>query len=223
MKKVFSVVLIFLTGAGFAAAQSGYTPSTDILGAHLNFGRGCSACHAPHSGANGNGNGRGADPNSGNTALWGVDASALYGKTITTGGGKYVEVLPTNMTATTPDVNGMLTCLSCHDGNYASGAMMKNKVYERLPSTYGSSNTIPTLLGDNGSGTSGYITEHPMGLTAKVSCGGSGNWDCTQSNGVIAMKGQNSSRFVSNYGFFVNWAATITPPLWSARPVTTSM
>jgi len=37
----------------------------------------------------------------------------------------------------------MLTCLTCHDGNYASGAMMKNKLYETLPSTYGSASTIP--------------------------------------------------------------------------------
>ena len=51
--------------------------------------------------------------------LWGEDVSSLYGKTISTGGGKYVEVLPTSMSATTPDVAGMLTCLSCHDGNFA--------------------------------------------------------------------------------------------------------
>ena len=44
----------------------------------------------------------------------------------------------------------MLMCLSCHDGNYAQGAMMKNKVYETLPSTYGTKNEIPTLLGNDG-------------------------------------------------------------------------
>ena len=54
------------------------------------------------------------------------------------------------MTASTPDVLGVLTCLSCHDGNYAQGAMMKNQVYETLPATYGTSNTIPTLLGNDG-------------------------------------------------------------------------
>jgi hypothetical protein len=123
------VTVMFLGGAGFAAAQM-TTSSTDVLGAHLNYGRGCTACHSPHSGAYGNGNAKSSNPNSGNTMLWGDDVSSLYGKTITTGGGSYTEVLPTSLSATTPDVNGLLTCLSCHDGNYATGAMMKNKVYE---------------------------------------------------------------------------------------------
>ena len=57
-------------------------------------------------------------------------------------------------------------CLSCHDGNYASGAMMKNKVYETLPSTYGTLNTIPTLLGNDGSTVGNYLNDHPVGLNA---------------------------------------------------------
>ncbi|MGB7549551.1 MAG: hypothetical protein WBM14_17575 [Terracidiphilus sp.] len=203
MNRILFIPLMFLVGAGFAAAQSGWSPSTDVLGAHLNYGRGCTACHSPHSGAFGNGNAKNANPSSGNVALWGEDAGGLYGKTIITGGGKFVEVLPASMSATTPDVSGMLTCLSCHDGNYAQKAMMKNVVYERLPATYGTSNSIPTLLGGNGAGTGNYVNEHPVGLSAKVSCDGAGNWDCSQSSGVIRMKGARSSRFVSNYGFFV--------------------
>src|SRR5580765_6542248 len=153
MKKILLIALLFLAAAGIASAQI-YTPTTDVLGAHLNYGRGCAACHAPHSGVYGNGNAGAADPTSGNIALWGEDVSSLYGKTITTGQsehGSYVEVLPTSITATTPDVAGVLMCLSCHDGNYATGAMMQNKVYETLPSTYGTLNTIPTLLGNDGS------------------------------------------------------------------------
>jgi hypothetical protein len=73
--------------------------STDVLGAHLNYGRGCTACHAPHSGSFGNGNGQETDPTTGAVALWGEDASGLYGKTIATDGGKYVEMLPTSMAA----------------------------------------------------------------------------------------------------------------------------
>lgn len=195
--------LIFVAAAGCAAAQ--ITSSTsDVLGAHLNYGRGCVACHAPHSGASGNGQARNADPSSGNIALWGEDVSGLYGKTITTDGGKYIEVLPTSMSAATPDAAGILTCLSCHDGNYATSAMMKNKLYETLPSTYGTSGSVPTLLGSNGS----FLSEHPVGLSASVSCGGgAANWDCTEANGVIRMTGSNSSRFVSNYGFFVKPAS----------------
>lgn len=196
------LALILLATTGVAAAQIS-SPSTDVLGAHLNYGRGCVACHSPHSGANSNGVAKSADPSTGSVALWGEDVSGLYGKTITTGGGQFVETLPTSLSATTPDVAGMLTCLSCHDGNYAPGAMMKNKLYETLPSTYGNSNTVPTLIGGMGSATGTYLNEHPMGLNAAITCGGASGWDCTQSNGVIKMTGPNASRFVSSYGFFV--------------------
>ena len=190
-----SIVFVFTT---FASAQI-TQPTTDILGAHLNYGRGCAACHSPHSGASGNGGI--ASAGTGNSILWGEDVSALYGQTITTGGGKFIEVLPSNMSANAPDASGMLTCLSCHDGNFAPAAMMKNRVYESLPTTYGNRNSIPTLIAGTGAGS--YINEHPMGLNATISCGGAQNWDCSQVNGVINMTGANSSRFVSSYGFFV--------------------
>jgi cytochrome c553 len=201
MTRISLIVLTFIASASFASAQI-VSATTDVLGAHLNYGRGCAACHAPHSGAEGNGNTKTADSASGNSMLWGEDVSSLYGKTITTGGGKFVETLPTSMSATTPDVNGMLTCLSCHDGNYASSAMMKNQLYETLPPSYGTHNTVPTLLGNNSTGAGNYLNEHPTGLSAVIKCGGNG-WDCSQSNGVVSMKGANSSRFVANYGFFV--------------------
>ncbi|HWT65642.1 MAG TPA: hypothetical protein VN151_05975, partial [Terracidiphilus sp.] len=108
-----------------------------------------------------------------------------------------------SLSANTPDASGMLTCLTCHDGNYASTAMMKNRVYEQLPSTYGTNNNIPTLLGSGVLGNSAYLSQHPMGLNATVSCGGETDWDCSEVNGQIRMQGAQSSRFVSNYGFFV--------------------
>jgi hypothetical protein len=200
--QTFFVATVFLAVAGLAAAQI-TAPSTDVLGAHLNYGRGCAACHAPHSSASGNGNAKSADLSAHTAMLWGEDVTSLYGKTITTGGGKFVEILPTSMSAGTPDTSGMLTCLSCHDGNYAPSAMMKNQVYERLPATYGMRNSIPTLIESNTSSGGNYINEHPMGLSARLNCGGKGNWDCSQNNGVVSMRGVNSSRFVTNYGFFV--------------------
>ncbi len=204
MKRNCLIALMFLATAGFAAAQSGASPSTDVLGAHLNYGRGCAACHAPHNGAYGNGAAKTADPTAGQSILWGQDVASLYGQTITLAGNR-PEVLPSSMTATTPDVNGLLTCLSCHDGNYAEGAMMKDVLYESLPSTYGTYNKVPTLLGVAASGgAASYLQDHPVGLDAKVSCGGQYNWDCTQSatTGAITMNGPNSSKFVTNYGFF---------------------
>src|SRR5579863_6743455 len=143
MKRILIALFLFGT-ASFAAAQIA-RPTNDVLGAHLNYGRGCTACHSPHSGASGNGSALSGASTAGLAPLWGESVSGLYGKTITTGGGKFTEVLPASMSANTPDVSGMLTCLSCHDGNYAPRAMMKNTVYEKLPSTYATANAIPTL------------------------------------------------------------------------------
>jgi hypothetical protein len=212
MKRICSIAIIFLASAGIAAAQSGTSPATDVLGAHLNYGRGCAACHAPHSGAYGNGAAKTTDPTAGQSILWGQDVESLYGQVITTAGNT-VETLPTSMTASTPDVTGLLTCLSCHDGNYAKGAMMKNQVYETLPPTYGTYNTVPTLIGINEAGAGTYLADHPVGLNAQIGCGGQYNWDCTISAaGKIQMTGPNSSRFVTNYGFFVSPVA-YTPTL----------
>jgi len=211
MKRTFSIITVLLAAAGFAAAQN-YSPSTDVLGAHLNYGRGCAACHAPHSGAYGNGAAKTADPTSGNVALWGEDVASLYGKTISTGGGTYNETLPSAM-STASEAFGLLTCLSCHDGNYAQGAMMKNAVYETLPSTYGTHNTIPTLLGNDGTTVGNYLNDHPVGASATFSCntvpsgstyGESGyNWDCAIS-GTSITAGPNMAQFINNYGFFVS-------------------
>ena len=214
MKRNLLIAITFLAIAGFASAQPG-APATDVLGAHLNYGRGCAACHAPHSGAYGNGNAKTADSTSGNVALWGEDVGSLYGQTITSGGGGFVDVLPTSMSATTADVSGLLTCLSCHDGNYAQGAMMKNRVYETLPPTYGTQNSIPTLLGNDNGGTKGnYLNDHPVGLQAAMTCGGTYDWDCTISaTGKVQMTGTNSTKFVADYGFFVSPALNGTTPV----------
>jgi len=210
MKKMFLVLLVVVGVAGLAMAQIGAAPATDVLGAHLNYGRGCAACHAPHSGAWGNGANKTGDKTSGDMILWGQDVGSLYGKVLQFGQtdrGTYTESLPANMLAGTPDVTGVITCLSCHDGNYAQGAMMKNAIYETLPATYGTYNTVPTLLGKDGNAAGDYLNDHPVGLNAAVSCGAPWNWDCTETNGVITMVGTNSAKFVKNYGFFVSLSA----------------
>jgi hypothetical protein len=216
MKRNLLIALILMGAAGFAAAQI-VTPTTDVLGAHLNYGRGCAACHAPHSGAAGNGANKSGDVTSGNVALWGEDVGNLYGRTITSGStdgaSGYTEILPTSLSTGTPDISGVLMCLSCHDGNYAQGAMMKNKVYESLPSTYGAG-TIPTLLGADGTGTGNYLNDHPVGINAVMGCTGQYNWDCNISaSGKVLMNGAKSSLFIQNYGFFVS------PAVWNNQPV----
>ncbi len=228
MRRNLLITSMFLAAASFATAQI-TTPTTDVLGAHLNYGRGCAACHAPHSGAYGNGNAKTHDPNSGNIALWGEDVGSLYGKTLQFGGTGYTppatalgtgtytattETLPGSLLNGTPDVTGVLMCLSCHDGNYATGAMMKNTVYETLPATYGRYNTVPTLLGNDGTTVGNYLNDHPVGLNAVMGCGGQYNWDCTISaTGKVLMTGPASSRFVTDYGFFVS------PGTYQDKPV----
>jgi len=206
MKKVFLITLLVLAFGMFAMAQI-QNPTSDVLGAHLNYGRGCAACHAPHSGARGNGIAT-SDMNTGNDILWGQDVQPLFGQTIITGGtdrGNYPETFPATFDGTRPDTENLMTCLSCHDGNWATGAMMKNHLYESVPSTYGSS-PIPTLLGNDGNskqGSSGdYLNDHPVGLNAIVGCGGQYNWDCTITNGTI-VPGPNMLQFKANYGLFV--------------------
>ena len=214
MKRNLLIALLFVATAGFAAAQN-YSPSTDVLGAHLNYGRGCAACHAPHSGAYGNGAAKTTDPLSGNVALWGEDVASLFTQTIITGNsghGTYTEVLPGAM-STSSEAFGLLTCLCCHDGNLAQGAMMQNTVYETLPWTYGTHNSIPTLLGNDGSTKGNYLNDHPVGVQATFGCNtppaGGGysesgyNWDCNIS-GTTITAGPNMARFINNYGFFVS-------------------
>src|SRR5512133_3242270 len=113
----------------------------DKLGAHQNGGRGCVGCHAPHSGARGNGgnaildaNGKPVDTTdaqTGNIALWGQDLSPLYSKTLTFAGGAPITFAGTTAGNDAEVVTGVMTCLSCHDGNIAKGAMMTNKSYEQ--------------------------------------------------------------------------------------------
>src|SRR5579871_6589550 len=80
MNRLALMVLIVALVSMTAMAQ------TDVLGAHNVYGRGCVACHAPHSGANGgNGIGSTTDPGAGNLALWGQNLAPLYGQTIAFG------------------------------------------------------------------------------------------------------------------------------------------
>jgi hypothetical protein len=206
-KAMFSLLAVFALAAMASAQLTGVSQdnseTTDILGAHLGYGRGCVMCHAPHSGAGGN-NVKTADTTSGDYALWGQDLTPLYGQTLNFGdGGTFPVTLPAAGTITSAhDANTVvLFCLSCHDGNLAKVGMMKGKTVETLPIVGGNA---PTLLGSDGTVAGNYENDHPVGATALVSCGPPYNWDCTGGGATkIVMSGPNSTQFGKNYDFGV--------------------
>src|SRR5271165_2294872 len=210
MKKAFVLVLFVLAVSGWMTAQT-WSSTVDVLGAHQNQGRGCAGCHAPHSGSFGSGHGGASD--AGNYALWGQDASPLYGKTLAFGdNGRYVEVLPGSLTAGGSEVSGIMLCLSCHDGNLTSQNMMQNWSYEQqigllTNTTYGSQK-IPTLLGNDGTTAGNYNNDHPVGTNATIS---SGSGLVFANNVFTVTAGTPYAQFVSNYG----WPA-LAPGKWSS-------
>src|SRR5450631_727375 len=207
MKKLALVMMFILAISGFMMAQA----VVDVLGAHQNQGRGCAGCHAPHSGSFGSGHGGKAD--AGSYALWGQDASPLYGQTVAFGdNGKYVEVLPNGIASGTQEVGGILLCLSCHDGNLTQSNMMQNWSYEQqigllTNTTYGSQK-IPTLLGNDGTTAGNYTNDHPVGQLATIS---------TTMPGLVfngtkfaLTPGSQYAQFVANYGY-----PALAPGKWS--------
>jgi hypothetical protein len=209
MKKAMLVVMLVFAFAGFMMAQNWSSP-VDVLGAHNNQGRGCAGCHAPHSGSFGSGHGGGAD--AGSYALWGQDASPLYGKTIAFGdNGTYTETLPASISTGSTEVGGILLCLSCHDGNVTQSNMMTNQSYEQrigllTNTTYGSK-PIPTLLGNDGTTAGNYTNDHPVGQLADISTGSGLVFDGTK---MSVTAGTPYAQFVANYGY-----PALAPGKWS--------
>ena len=209
MKRLFLVLLLVVMASAMAFAQptqggfattkgtpGSVAPTIDVLGAHQNYGRGCAGCHAPHSGAWGEGGnaltGTVTDAYTGVNALFGQDMGPLWGQTFdfsdvsnTGSANRYLLATaansnPTQMNAQQyADMRGVVMCLACHDGAVAKGAMMQNWAFEEqigaLPSSYGIAK-IPTLLGADGttnigSSTDGgnYNNDHPIGESATIS------------------------------------------------------
>jgi hypothetical protein len=211
MKKAILAILFILAVAGFVMAQT-YVSPTDVLGAHNNNGRGCAGCHAPHSGAFGSGHTPIKNASdAGSYALWGQDASPLYGASIAFGdSGKYVEVLPGTITGGGTEVSGILLCLSCHDGNVTYSNMMLNYSYEQrlglLTNTAYGAGHIPTLLGNDGTTAGNYTNDHPVGLNATLFSYGCPIQGCGQgvaytNNVFVVTPGTAYGDFVNNYGY----------------------
>jgi nitrate/TMAO reductase-like tetraheme cytochrome c subunit len=209
MKKTILVLMFILVCGGLVMAQNWSSP-IDVLGAHNNNGRGCAGCHQPHSGSFGSGHKGAAD--TGSYALWGQDASPLYGKTIAFGdGGSFTEVLPSTIASGSQEVGGILLCLSCHDGNVTAKNMMANQSYEQriglLKNTAYGALPIPTLLGNDGTTPGNYQNDHPVGQNANISAGNGLVW---ANNQFSVTPGTPYAQFVANYG----WPA-LAPGKWS--------
>jgi hypothetical protein len=201
--------MFVLAISGWMMAQT-WSSKVDVLGAHNNGGRGCAGCHAPHSGSFGSGHKGAAD--AGSYALWGQDASPLYGATVAFGdNGGFVEVLPTGIATGSQEVGGILLCLSCHDGNLTPKNMMANQSYEQkiglLTNTAYGSLPIPTLLGNDGTTAGNYTNDHPVGVQATIRAGNGLVW---ANNAFTVTPGTPYAQFVANYG----WPA-LAPGKWS--------
>jgi hypothetical protein len=210
MKKSLLVAMFVLAFAGMMMAQN-WSSTVDVLGAHNNQGRGCAGCHAPHSGSFGSGHGGTAD--AGSYALWGQDASPLYGKTLLFGdSGSYAEVLPATIQSGNQEVGGILLCLSCHDGNLTAKNMMTGGSYEQsiglLTNTAYGTQSIPTLLGNDGTSANNYNNDHPVGQAANISTTMPG----LSFNGTkfTLTPGTPYAQFVANYGY-----PALAPGKWS--------
>jgi hypothetical protein len=201
--KAILLLMFVLSATGLMMAQTPWSSPVDVLGAHNNNGRGCAGCHAPHSGAFGAGQSVKSGTDTGSYALWGQDASPLYGQTIAFGdGGKYTEVLPSTITGGGSEVGGILLCLSCHDGNVTPRNMMANQSWEQkvgmlTNSAYGT-DPIPTLLGNDGTTAGNYDNDHPVGQLATIS---TGNGLVFNGTSMSVTAGTPYAQYVANYGY----------------------
>ena len=250
MKKLFLVLLLVVMASAMVVAQTqgahpttsgsagSVAPTVDVLGAHQNYGRGCAGCHAPHSGAWGEGGGtQGAptDKYTGQNALFGQDMGPLWGQTFdfsdignAGSGNKYLWATaangnPTAMTAQQySDMRGAVMCLACHDGAVAKGAMMQNWAFEEqigaLPSTYGSAK-IPTLLGADGTINQGgstdggdYNNDHPIGENATISAV-LGTYYNNATNGLVYVFNGTSITSVTANGQYKQFTTSYGAPV----------
>jgi len=200
MKKLALLILFSLLVCGLAIAQEqttgslAYAPTVDVMGAHENGGRGCAGCHAPHSGGRGSGGNiiskagsyTPAGTEEGDTGLWGTDTNPIEtGLPTITFDSKYTTTISGLTWSSGKLYTGVVTCLSCHDGNVSKGAMMSGVSYEQawgllnFATTAGSNGTqnavtlygpnpIPTLLGNDGGVAGDYNNDHPVGPLANL-------------------------------------------------------
>jgi formate-dependent nitrite reductase cytochrome c552 subunit len=145
LKKVLFVMLVALFAVGIASAQQ---LKGDILGPHNVNGHGCASCHAPHSGAVGNG---GTNFMTGENTLWGRD---FFPATYTGISGNTIAVTNTGAYAATDPAFHTAACMSCHDGNQTQVIGMTGNSVEVVEGK-----SVTTYLAK---GNDGLKNDHPV-------------------------------------------------------------
>ena len=180
MKKLLFILFVIAIACTLPAMGQ------DILGPHNVSGHGCASCHAPHSGAKGNG---GTNAASGENYLWGRDFVAT---TYTLNDGSTLTV--TNSGAITDQTFHTVACLSCHDGSVAIAGMTGNSI-EAIPGGY----QPPTYLND---GSESLKNDHPLDVTY-VPTSAAHNWPGTvNADGSITWSTTDAATnaFQASYG-----------------------
>jgi hypothetical protein len=144
LKKILFVMLVALFAVGIASAQQ---LKGDILGPHNVNGHGCASCHAPHSGAKGNG---GTSTATGVSYLWGRD---FYQTTYTGWSGNTIAIAA-SYTSADPQFH-TAACMSCHDGNQTAVVGMTGNSIE----TVEGGKSAPTYLAKDAQG---LTNDHPV-------------------------------------------------------------
>ena len=183
MKKVLFILFVITIACTLPAV--GQQITGDILGPHNVAGHGCASCHAPHTGAAGNG---GSNTASGEEYLWGRDFVA---NTYNLNGG--TETLTVANSGAITDVSfHTVACLSCHDGAVSIAGMTGN-----------SSEVVPggahptTYLND---GSESLKNDHPVDVAYTP---GGYNWPGTvNGDGTITWSTSDTAtnNFQASYG-----------------------
>jgi hypothetical protein len=173
------------------------TGLADMLGPHGDGARGCAVCHASRSGHSATEPAPGSDGNV--TPLWGAGNSPDYGAAVSIAEeAHFVDISSSPQPYAGREVNGVLLCLSCHDGNLTPQNMLQSWSYEHqvglLALTPFRTQKIASLL------TRGEapVEDHPIGMGAPINPGG----------GLVFSEGKFSvvpdspyAKFIANYGF----------------------
>jgi hypothetical protein len=201
MKRTLFVLLLLVAVAFSLTAVA----QTDILGPHNLNGHGCATCHAPHSGAKGNG---GSTAGTGVTYLWGrefkqatyytfgYDATADPGAQFTVGT-SFSETDPLFHTA---------ACLSCHDSGITGGGggpLMTGVTIEATADGF----NPPTYLA-----TDGYSLQNDHPVHVAYDPTSTYNWPGTVTSGAITWTITNAyvANFANTYGHPVRFYADTT-------------